>query len=135
MNKREFWKKMDAAIDNPNLMMATMEMAVLLKQAYLENLSILAQVFYSAERPGIGFQAYIGRQTERFLICYTSEEQAKKEMRGGDWNELNVKDVINNLFQKAVIVGLVFNCADEDRMFIVPKKLLREMIPENIQNN
>lgn len=69
MNKKEFWQKMDTAIENPNAMMATMEMAVLLKQAY------------------------IGSQTERFLICYTSKEQAKKETRGGDWNELFTKDL------------------------------------------
>lgn len=56
MNKKEFWKKMDVAIDNPNVMMTTMEIAALLKQAYMDNLSILAQVFYSLESPGIGFQ-------------------------------------------------------------------------------
>lgn len=140
MNKKEFWKKMDVAIDNPNVMMATMEMAALLKQAYMDNMGILAQIFYSRERPGIGFQAYIGSQTERFLICYTSKEQAKKgqaknDTWGGDWCELNVKEVINNLFRKPVIVGLVFNCADEDRMFIVPKEILQEMIPESIRVN
>lgn len=134
MNKKEFWKKMDVAIDNPNVMMTTMEIAALLKQAYMDNLSILAQVFYSLESPGIGFQAYLGSQTERFLICYTSKEQAKKENRGGDWSEINVKDVINNLFRKPAIVELVFNCADEDRMFIVPKEIIQEMIPESIRS-
>lgn len=134
MNKKELWRKLDAAIDNPNVMMAAMEMTALLKQAYVENISILAQVYYSTDMPGMGFQAYIGSQTERFMICYSSKEQAKKESRGGDWAELNAKDILNNLFQKSVIAGLVFNSADENRMLIVPKELLQEMIPESMRN-
>jgi len=114
-------------------MMATMEIAALLKQAYVDNLNILAQVYYSVDMPGMGFQAYMGSQTARFMICYSSKEQAKKENRGGDWAELSAKDVLNNLFQKSVIAGLVFNSADEKRMLIVPKELLQEMIPEGIR--
>ena len=59
--------------------------------------------------------------------------QAKKETRGGDWNEINVNDVINNLFRKDVIVGLVFNFDDDDKMFIVPKEILQDMIPESVR--
>lgn len=134
MNKKELWRKLDAAIDNPNKMMAAMEMTALLKQAYVDNISILAQVYYSADMPGMGFQAYLGSQTERFMICYSSKEQAKKENRGGDWAELSAKDILNNLLNKPVIAGLVFNSADENRMLIVPKELLQEMIPVSIRN-
>jgi len=131
MKKNELWKKLDAAIDNPNIMMATMEMAALLKQAYVEELNVLAQVYYSIDMPGMAFQAYLGSPNERFMICYSCKEQAKKESRGGDWAELNAKDILNNLFQKSVIAGLVFNSADESRMLIVPRELLQEMIPES----
>lgn len=129
MTEKELWKKMDEAIDNPNVMMATMEMAALLKQAYIEKLNLLCQVYYSADVPGMGFQGYLGNENERFLICFTNKEQAKKEKRGGTWDKMRANDVLNNLFQKSSIAGLVFNCADENRIMIVPKELLQEMIP------
>ena len=65
------------------------------------------------------------------MLCYTSEEEAKKNKRPLPPNDkrkikclpMSVRDVINNALMKDSIMGLAFD-SESDHKYMSPKKLI-----------
>ena len=105
-----------------------MEFMITLKKGYEENCNIMIACFYDHAYPGLAKQCYVEMDGGRYMICYTSKQNAKAFTLGDDWNIASTKDVLNNLFNKDVIAGLLFNPYTEKMVFI-PKAFLEMIMP------
>lgn len=132
MRNEELWAKMDelACKNKPTILL--MEFMYLIKQAYDMDLGLITRCFFQDSNKTIAKQAYIDVMGERYLMCYTSEEHARREQgKGGSWATLGARDVLNNMFNKDAIGGIVFNTDDLDNMIICPKPILMAIMPGN----
>lgn len=119
---------MDAVALMDNEMARGMELAILLKMAYEDNKNLIIGCFYDMIRMGQAFQAYLGTECERLMVCFTSKSEAKKKPYGIEWNEAKARDILNNIFNKRQVVAIIFNpCSDKE--MIVPIELLKEFMP------
>ncbi|MCC8152651.1 MAG: SseB family protein [Lachnospiraceae bacterium] len=104
----------------------------LLKDAYDNDLGLIVSCTYDtqASTPGrlMAKQGFLEVDGMRFLVCFTSEKRAREAKYNTDWNIMKARDVMNNMFNKKAIWGLVFNPNDE-RMVIVLKDLLSLIMP------
>lgn len=123
---KQLWREMDAlahsgACDN---MDTVMKFAWLVKKAYDEGLRLL--IGYLTTPQG-KCQIYTNTDLGRIYIFYTSEEEAKKDLRGGLWEEAYAKDTLNNIFNRKSACGIVFNT--KDSMVIIPLVVLELLMP------
>jgi len=104
----------------------------LLKDAYDNDLELIVSCTYDthASTPSrlMAKQGYLEVDGMRFLMCFTSEKRAREAKYNTDWNMMKARDVMNNMFNKKSIWGLVFNPNDE-KMVIVLKELLSLIMP------
>ncbi|MCD8153528.1 MAG: SseB family protein [Clostridiales bacterium] len=104
----------------------------LLKGAYDNDLELIVACTYDtqASTPGrlMAKQGFLEVDGMRFLVCFTSEKRAREAKYNTDWNIMKARDVMNNMFNKKAIWGLVFNPNDK-RMVIVLKDLLSLIMP------
>ena len=122
MTNTRFWKELDQVFDSKVLTSTKQEakMAEVLKKGYDENLNILG-VFMEQE-PDQVHQMYVNLDEEnpltvgnRFMLCYTSDNRAIYDTHAPLYPpnamiyELPVREMLNNVFNKRVIGGLVFN--------------------------
>ena len=128
MTTKQFWEKIDKLASQPCSVARDMEFMVMLKQAYEENLGVIIGCFSKPGYPDMVFQSYMEVDGMRFMMCYTSKMHANNEWRGGKWEQVQLRDIMNNMFNKSVIGGLVFNPENEN-MVIVPKELCQEFMP------
>ena len=128
MNNKQFWKELDTISKQEMSAMRELEFQCLLKKGYDENLGILIAYFYDDAFPGMAKQAFIEFDDGRYMICYTSKKIAKAARHGVSWDVVSIRDILNNLFNKDAIAGLLFNPYCEN-MMIVPKTLLEVLMP------
>ena len=68
---------------------------------------------------------YMGK---RMLVCFTSKQRARQAKYNMTWDVAKARDLMNNMFNKENIMGIVFNPNDEN-MVIVLKELLLPIMP------
>ena len=135
MTDQQFWMKADQISDSRKTIEEKSEaLAVLLQTASKENLKMVV-IFQEGDH-----HVYLNLDDEhpntignRTLLCYTSKRKAQSDFRarmyGMKWGYLPVQDVLNNLFNKAVIGSLTFNCYSMDAVISVMKETLMKYIP------
>ena len=102
MTEKQFWMKMEQLTQKRRKTGVMSEAAITLREAYQENLRVIAAVRHSPEDPSLCFQLYVGMKEEkpepennRFLICYSSWDRAKKDPLLPEGCELiSVRDVM-----------------------------------------
>ena len=109
----------------------TIEFIQMLLQGGDEDLAVLALCIQDKHNPDRASQLYAGPNDQRIMLCYTSEEEAKKNKRPLPPNDkrkikclpLSVRDVINNALMKDSIMGIAFD-SESDHKYMIPKKLI-----------
>ena len=128
MTDKELWRQMDKmAVETPSLE-REMRFMLLLKTAYAKHMKLLMACRYNPLMPGIAHQAYIDIDGKRMLVCYTSKQRARTVTSNVTWDIAKARDIMNNMFNKQSIMGIVFNPNDE-KMVVVLKELLLPIMP------
>ena len=131
MTDKQFWQKLANIMKKPQNDITTIEFIQMLLQGGDEDLAVLALCIQDKHNPDRASQLYAGPNDQRIMLCYTSEEEAKKNKRPLPPNDkrkikclpLSVRDVINNALMKDSIMGLIFD-SESNHGYIIPKKLI-----------
>lgn len=142
MTTKQFWMKMDQVSNTKKLSLPQKEerIAELLKTAYEEDLEILTicalmdsdhvrQLYFSKD------ELHPSAEGNRYMLCYTGKNRAIYDTDVPLYPEdariyhISVRDMLNNLFNKRVIGGLVFNRYLDDQSIIVRKSVLERIMP------
>ena len=135
MTDKQFWQKLADIMKKPQNDVTTIELIQTLLQAGNEDLAILALCVQEKNNPDGACQLYAGPQDKRIMLCYTSEEEAKKNRKplpSSDKRKikclpLSVRDVINNALMNDSIVALSFD-SENKHGYIVPKQMISMVI-------
>ena len=128
MTDKELWRQMDMlAAETPNLE-REMRFMLLLKRAYDKDLKLIMACRYNPVMPRIAQQGYMDVDGKRMLVCYTSKQRARTATYNMTWDIAKARDLMNNMFNKQSIMGMVFNPNDE-KMVIIFKELLLPIMP------
>ena len=108
------------------------EFAALLIQGYEEDLELIISCIDDPIQDNTAYQSYIDTGYGRLMLCYTSKAHAAKETRhlpDGDDGNISTgiakcRSILDNMFNKSVIIGLVFNSDCQDA-FIIPKDIIQ----------
>ncbi len=138
MRNRELWKRMDELADQVHSESRDLEFIKLLKTAYDEDMGLIMACIRTPNTAREGYsafinQAYIESDGEKFMICYTSSEHAKRETRRADkfkigWVTMRARDVMNNMFNQKDAGALIFN-PENEKMVIIFKSDLEQIMP------
>ena len=101
-----------------------------LLEMYEKDLDILISCNEHPFDSSLVSQAYLKDEEDdkRFMICYTSIQRAKKTAQNTIWRAISCRNVMDNMFSRDVIKGLVFNPFDESEQIIVTKDRLLAMM-------
>ena len=128
MTDKELWRRMEnLAISEPSLE-RDMGFMLLLKQAYDQDMKLIMSCAYDPMRPEMARQGYMEVMGKRMMVCFTSKQRAKQADYNMTWDIAKARDIMNNMFNKDAIAGMVFNPNDE-KMVIVLKDLLLLIMP------
>ena len=128
MTDKELWRRMEnLAISEPSLE-RDMGFMLLLKQAYDQDMKLIMSCAYDPMRPEMARQGYMEVMGKRMVVCFTSKQRAKQADYNMTWDIAKARDIMNNMFNKDAIAGMVFNPNDE-KMVIVLKDLLLPIMP------
>ena len=135
MTDKQFWQKLADIMKKPQNDVTTIELIQTLLQAGNEDLAILALCVQEKNNPDGACQLYAGPQDKRIMLCYTSEEEAKKNRKplpSSDKRKikclpLSVRDVINNALMKDSIAALSFD-SESSHMYVIPKMMIPMVI-------
>lgn len=122
------WRQMESLASEEPSLEREMKFMLLLKKAYDDNLNLIIACMYNPTMLGMAQQGYMEVMGKRMLVCYTSKQRAKAATYNITWDIARAKDIMNNMFNKKSIVGMVFNPNDE-KMVIVFKDLLVPIMP------
>ena len=132
MTNEEFWRKLDQLTPTGSDPDNIRRFAQVLKQGYEQDLDLLV----TGKLQGDQFnQAYIMSPHGRVLLCFTSDMHAAAfRAYGYDGYPavcclVKVRIIMNNMFNKESIAGLVFNPRDANHATAVPKFLLEQIMP------
>ena len=131
MTDKQFWQKLANIMKKPQNDITTIEFIQMLLQGGDEDLAVLALCIQDKHNPDRASQLYAGPNDQRIMLCYTSEEEAKKNKRPLPPNDkrkikclpLSVRDVINNALMKDSIMGLAFD-SESDHKYMIPKFMI-----------
>ena len=128
MTDKELWRRMEnLAISEPSLE-RDMGFMLLLKQAYDQDMKLIMSCAYDPMRPEMARQGYMEVMGKRMMVCFTSKQRAKQADYNMTWDIAKARDIMNNMFNKDKIAGMVFNPNDE-KMVIVLKDVLLPIMP------
>ena len=128
MTDKELWRRMEnLAISEPSLE-RDMGFMLLLKQAYDQDMKLIMSCAYDPMRPEMARQGYMEVMGKRMMVCFTSKQRAKQADYNMTWDIAKARDIMNNMFNKDAIAGMVFNPNDE-KMVSVLKDLLLPIMP------
>ena len=111
MTDKELWRRMENMATSERSLEREMSFMLLLKQAYDKDMNLIMPCVYDSMRPGVARQGYMEVMGKRMLV-----DIAK------------ARDIMNNMFNKDKIAGMVFNPNDE-KMVIVLKDVLLSIMP------
>ncbi|MBP3855219.1 MAG: hypothetical protein IK990_06375 [Ruminiclostridium sp.] len=139
MTNYRLWKALDEIADQTNTDVSErmMKFAELLKQGYEEDLGVMTWSISADPQGSHAYHAYIDTEFGRVMMCYTSKAHAMKEWRRLPSSDhraegclvIPLRDIINNMFNKQAIFGLVFNSDDYEKYVMVPKVMLEFLMP------
>ena len=128
MTDKELWRRMEnLAISEPSLE-RDMGFMLLLKQAYDQDMKLIMSCAYHPMRREMARQGYMEVMAKMMMVCFTSKQRAKQADYNMTWDIAKARDIMNNMFNKDAIAGMVFNPNDE-KMVIVLKDLLLPIMP------
>ena len=129
MTEKQFWMKLDQLAQRKEKTHILSEAGRLVQEAYENNFRVIAGVMHDKKKPTTCYQLYLATterkpepEDNRYLICYTSREQAEKDpLLPEGYELLPIRSVIDNVWNKKTIAGLIFNRADPNASFCLPK--------------
>jgi hypothetical protein len=83
---------------------------------------------YNPAIPGMAQQGYLDVDGKRMLVCFASRQRAKSADYNMTWDIARARDIMNNMFNKQVIMGMTFN-PNEENMIIILKEMLLPIMP------
>lgn len=128
MTDKELWRLMDSLATSEQSLERDTTFMLLLKQAYDEDRKLIMACLYDPMRPGLAHQGYMEAMGKRMLVCFTSKKRAKQADYNTTWDIAKARDLMNNMFNKEAIAGMVFNPNDKN-MVIILKELLLLLMP------
>lgn len=128
MTDKELWRRMENLATSEPSLEREMSFMLLLKQAYDKDMKLIMSCVYDPVRPGLAQQGYMEVTGKRMLVCFTSKQRAKQAKYNTTWDIAKARDLMNNMFNKDKIAGMVFNPNDE-KMVIVLKDVLLPIMP------
>ena len=81
MTDKQFWQELANIMKKPQNDITTIEFIQMLLQGGDEDLAVLALCIQDKRNPDRASQLYAGPNDQRIMLCYTSEEEAKKNKR------------------------------------------------------
>ncbi len=126
------WEKMDRMASKGLPPAENLRFLELVRQAYDQDLGLIIRCMYRAPGHEIANQAYLEVMGQRYLMCYTSKSHAEREWReGGSWDICSARNVLNNMFNKDSIGGLIFNPDDQNSSVLCMKFMLQMIMSGN----
>lgn len=140
MTNEQLWDRLEKAVKTKSLLKRAVKMSLLLKHGYEQDLDILVSGSFRDNDPEALYLGYIDNDCgDNFIMCYTGWEHAHKEWRAGETENVlygstafDIRAVVNDLYDKKSVTGIVFNPEDEDTIFILPKVILEKFIPREM---
>lgn len=130
MTDKELWRQMEYIACEEGTLERDMSFMFLLKKAYDKDMKLIMACTYDPLMLGMARQGYMNVYGKRMLVCFTSKRRAKQADYQMDWDIASARDLMNNMFNKESIMGMVFNPNDE-KMIIVLKDMLLPIMPED----
>lgn len=132
MTEKQFWMKLDQLAQRKEKTHILSDAGKLLREAYENDLRVIAGVMHDKQEPAHCFQLYVAAtekkpepEDNRYLLCYTSRKQAEKDpLLPEGYELLPIRAVIDNAQKKKTIAGLLFNRADPNASFSIPKAFI-----------
>lgn len=139
MTNYKLWKALDEIAGQTSIegSQRMLKFAELLKQGYEEDLSVLTWSISADPQGCQAYHAYIDTEYGRLMMCYTSKAHAMREWRRLPSFDHRMEgclaaplgDIMNNMFNKNAIFGLIFNSDDDEKYVMVPKVMLEFLMP------
>ena len=141
MTKNQFWMKLDQLTKKKDKSNILSDCAEIMRQAYEEDLGLIIGCIHELQDPESVHQLYLAMTNSkpepvanRYLLCYTSKEQAKRDkLLPEGFEVISVRAVVDNALNKKVIGGLIFNQADEAHSLLLPKAFLTESDADTLE--
>ncbi len=128
MTDKELWRQMENLSNEEPSIEREMRFMHLLKKAYDKDMKLIMACVYDPMMPGLARQGYMEVEGKRMLVCFTSKQRAKTADYNTTWDVAKAKELMNNMFNKSSVAGMVFNPNDK-KMLIVFKELLLQIMP------
>ena len=128
MTDRQLWQEMENLGNEERSLARDLQFMLLLKKAYDDDMKLIMACEYDPVMPGMARQAYMDVAGKRLLVCFTSKQRARSAAYKTTWDVARARDLMNNMFNKDAVAGMVFNPNDE-KMIIVLKDLLLPIMP------
>lgn len=128
MTDKELWRQMENLANEEVSLEREMKFMLLLKKAYDKDMKLIMACMYDSIMPGMARQGYMEVMGKRMLVCFTSKQRAKTADYNTTWDVAKARDLMNNMFHKESVAGMVFNPNDE-KMVIIFKDLLLPIMP------
>ncbi len=128
MTDKELWRQMENLAKEEKSLERDMKFMLLLKKAYDKDMNLIIACINDPIMPGMGRQGYMEVKGKRMLVCFTGKQRAKTANYNTTWNIARAREIMNNMFHKESLTGMVFNPNDE-KMVIVFKDLLLPIMP------
>ena len=134
MTQKQFFMKLDQLSSKPMTIERVTDFANTIILAYREDLYMYCLVKQNGFNDETCNQMYLGPFDKRYLCCYSSQRKAKLPKPEDVAvtgliivQELSVREVVDNMLNKDVITGLVFNHTS-DCPYIVDKEVLEPFV-------
>ena len=111
MTEKQFWMKLDQLAQRKDKTHIFSDAGKLLRNAYEDDLGIIAGVMHKKREPARCYQLYVAvteqkpePKDNRYLLCYTSRKQAEQDSLLPEGYEiLSVRSVIDNVQNKKTL--------------------------------
>lgn len=128
MTDKQLWREMENLANEEQSLACDLQFMILLKKAYDDDMRLIMECEYDPTMPGIARQGYMDVMGKRMLVCFTSKQRARSVAYNINWDVAGARDLMNNMFNKDAVAGMVFNPNDE-KMIIALKDLLLPIMP------
>ena len=129
MTDKELWRQMEQLASEEQSLERDMAFMLLLKKAYDKDMKLIMSCAYDPMMPGKARQGFMDVMGKRMLVCFTSKQRAKQAKYNMTWDVAKARDIMNNMFNKEKIMGMVFNPNDE-KMVIVARNIANQIEKE-----
>ena len=88
------------------------EFMLLLKKAYDKDMKLIMSCAYDPVMPGKARQGFMEVMGKRMMVCFTNKQRVKQAKYNTTWDVVKARGIMNNMFNKEKIMGMVFNPND-----------------------